>query len=103
MKRKAPWTNLKQTQKICLNSYRAHLLDRYGLSVLGRSVGNEVRGVIGLSSIGRAVADRAVAFRMNMLYIATREKKGVLYTFVGDAPSARLRPLRRRTWSSSAR
>ena len=51
---------------------------------LGRSVGDKVCGVIGLGGIGRAIADRAAAFRMNVLYIATREKKDVPYTFVGD-------------------
>jgi lactate dehydrogenase-like 2-hydroxyacid dehydrogenase len=51
---------------------------------LGRSVGNKVMGVIGLGGIGRAIADRAVTFRMKVLYNATREKKDVPYTFVGD-------------------
>jgi lactate dehydrogenase-like 2-hydroxyacid dehydrogenase len=51
---------------------------------LGRSVGNKTLGVIGLGGIGRAIADRAVPFRMRILYNATREKKDVPYTFVGD-------------------
>ena len=51
---------------------------------LGRSVGNKTMGVIGLGGIGRAIADRAVPFRMRVLYNATREKKDVPYTFVGD-------------------
>ena len=51
---------------------------------LGRSVAHKTLGVIGLGGIGRAVADRAVPFRMRVLYNATREKKDVPYTFVGD-------------------
>lgn len=51
---------------------------------LGRSVANKTCGVIGLGGIGRAIADRAVTFRMKVLYNATREKKDVPYTFVGD-------------------
>ena len=51
---------------------------------LGRSVGNKTIGVIGLGGIGRAIADRAAAFNMRVLYNATREKAGVPYTFVGD-------------------
>jgi lactate dehydrogenase-like 2-hydroxyacid dehydrogenase len=51
---------------------------------LGRSVANQTMGVIGLGGIGRAIADRAVTFRMKVLYNATREKKDVPYTFVGD-------------------
>lgn len=50
----------------------------------GRSVGNKTCGVIGLGGIGRAIADRAAAFRMRVLYNATREKANVPYTFVGD-------------------
>lgn len=50
----------------------------------GRSVGNKTCGVIGLGGIGRAIADRAVAFRMRVLYNATREKKDVPYTYVAD-------------------
>ena len=51
---------------------------------LGRSVANKTCGVIGLGGIGRAIADRATAFRMRVLYNATREKKDVPYTYVGD-------------------
>lgn len=50
----------------------------------GRSVGNKTCGVIGLGGIGRAIADRAAAFRMRVIYNATREKKGVPYSYVGD-------------------
>lgn len=50
----------------------------------GRSVGNKTCGVIGLGGIGRAIADRASAFRMRVLYNATREKMGVPYTYVDD-------------------
>jgi D-3-phosphoglycerate dehydrogenase len=51
---------------------------------LGRSVANKTCGVIGLGGIGRAIADRAVAFRMQVLYFGTREKKDVPYKYVGD-------------------
>lgn len=51
---------------------------------LGRSVNNKTCGVIGIGGIGRAIADRAAAFRMRVLYNATRERTNVPYTFVGD-------------------
>ena len=51
---------------------------------LGRSVGNKTCGVIGIGGIGRAIADRAAAFRMQVLYNATRERANVPYTFIGD-------------------
>jgi len=57
---------------------------RKGPVPFGRSVGNKTCGVIGLGGIGRAIADRASAFRMRVLYNATREKKDVPYTYVGD-------------------
>lgn len=50
----------------------------------GRSVAHKTCGVIGLGGIGRAIADRASAFRMRVLYSATREKKDVPYTYVAD-------------------
>jgi lactate dehydrogenase-like 2-hydroxyacid dehydrogenase len=50
----------------------------------GRSVAGKTMGVIGFGGIGRAIADRAVPFRMKILYNATREKKDVPYTFVDD-------------------
>jgi len=57
---------------------------RTGPISLGRSVNNKTCGVIGLGGIGRAIADRAAAFHMRVLYNARSEKKGVPYTFVGD-------------------
>ncbi|MFZ5691050.1 MAG: 2-hydroxyacid dehydrogenase [Pseudomonadota bacterium] len=51
---------------------------------LGRSVAHKTCGVIGLGGIGRAIADRAVAFRMKVLYTGTREKKDAPYTFIPD-------------------
>ena len=51
---------------------------------LGRSVGNKTCGVIGIGGIGRAIADRAAAFRMRVLYNATRERANVPYSYVGD-------------------
>jgi hydroxypyruvate reductase len=51
---------------------------------LGRSVGNKTCGVIGFGGIGRAIADRAAAFRMRVLYNATRERKDAPYAYVAD-------------------
>ena len=51
---------------------------------LGRSVGNKTLGVIGLGGIGRAIADRAAAFRMRVLYHGPREKPDAPYDYVAD-------------------
>jgi lactate dehydrogenase-like 2-hydroxyacid dehydrogenase len=50
----------------------------------GRSVGNKTLGVVGLGAIGRAVADRAAAFRMRVLYHGPRPKPAAPYTYVAD-------------------
>ncbi len=42
---------------------------------LGRSVGNKTMGVIGLGGIGRAIADRAVAFRMKRALQRARARR----------------------------
>jgi hydroxypyruvate reductase len=50
----------------------------------GRSVGGKTLGIVGLGDIGRAIAERAAAFRMKILYTGPRVKPDVPYTFVAD-------------------
>jgi lactate dehydrogenase-like 2-hydroxyacid dehydrogenase len=51
---------------------------------LGRSVGGKTLGVVGLGGIGRAIADRAKAFRMNVIWHGPRPKPEVPYEYVPD-------------------
>ncbi len=51
---------------------------------LGHSVGGKTVGVVGLGGIGRAIADRAQAFRMKVLWHGPRSKPEVPYEYVGD-------------------
>ncbi len=51
---------------------------------LGRSVGAKTLGVVGLGGIGRAIADRAKAFRMNVIWHGPRPKPDVPYEYVAD-------------------
>jgi len=51
---------------------------------LGRSVGRKTCGVIGLGGIGRAIADRAAAFRMRVIYQGPREKADAPYDYFSD-------------------
>ena len=51
---------------------------------LGRSVGGKTLGIVGLGGIGRAIADRAAAFRMRMLYHGPRRKPDAPYEYVAD-------------------
>jgi lactate dehydrogenase-like 2-hydroxyacid dehydrogenase len=51
---------------------------------LGRSVGGKTLGVIGLGGIGRAIADRAAALRMRVIYSGPRRKPQAPYEYVGD-------------------
>jgi lactate dehydrogenase-like 2-hydroxyacid dehydrogenase len=51
---------------------------------LGRSVGGKTLGVFGLGGIGRAIADRAAAFRMRVIYSGPRKKPDAPYEFVAD-------------------
>jgi lactate dehydrogenase-like 2-hydroxyacid dehydrogenase len=51
---------------------------------LGRSVHGKTLGVVGLGAIGRAIADRAVAFGMRVVYYGPRPKPDAPYPYVGD-------------------
>jgi hydroxypyruvate reductase len=51
---------------------------------LGRSVGRKTCGIIGLGGIGRAIADRAAAFRMRVIYQGPRRKPDAPYEYVAD-------------------
>jgi hydroxypyruvate reductase len=51
---------------------------------LGRSVGLKTLGIVGLGGIGRAIADRARAFRMNVIWHGPRAKPNVPYEYVAD-------------------
>jgi lactate dehydrogenase-like 2-hydroxyacid dehydrogenase len=51
---------------------------------LGRSVKNKTVGVVGLGGICRAIADRAVGFKMKVLYHGPRRKEGAPYEYVPD-------------------
>ncbi len=51
---------------------------------LGHSVGGKTVGVVGLGGIGRAIADRAKAFRMDVLWHGPRPKPDVPYEYVAD-------------------
>jgi lactate dehydrogenase-like 2-hydroxyacid dehydrogenase len=57
---------------------------REGPIRLGHSVGGKTVGVVGLGGIGRAIADRAQAFRMKVLWHGPRPKPGVPYEYVAD-------------------
>src|SRR5215471_4753684 len=49
---------------------------------LGRGVGGKTVGVVGLGGIGHAIADRAQASRMNVLWHGPRPKPGASYEYV---------------------
>jgi hydroxypyruvate reductase len=51
---------------------------------LGHSVGGKTVGVVGLGGIGRAIADRAQAFRMKVLWNGPRPKPDAPYDYVAD-------------------
>ncbi len=51
---------------------------------LGRSVGGKTVGVVGLGGIGRAIADRAQALRMKVLWHGPRPKPDVPYEYVPE-------------------
>jgi lactate dehydrogenase-like 2-hydroxyacid dehydrogenase len=57
---------------------------RKGPISLGRSVTNKTMGVVGLGAIGRAIADRAVAFKMRVIYTGPRRKPDAPYEYVPD-------------------
>jgi len=51
---------------------------------LGHGVGGKTLGIVGLGAIGRAIADRAAAFRMRVLYTGPRRKPDAPYEYVPD-------------------
>jgi D-3-phosphoglycerate dehydrogenase len=51
---------------------------------LGHSIGGKTLGVVGLGGIGRAIADRAQAFRMKVLWHGPRPKPGIPYEYISD-------------------
>ncbi len=51
---------------------------------LGRGVGGKTVGVVGLGGIGRAIADRAHAFHMKVLWHGPRSKPAIPYEYVPD-------------------
>jgi len=51
---------------------------------LGRSLGRKTVGVLGLGGIGRAIADRCTAFRMQVIYGGPRRKPDAPYEYVAD-------------------
>jgi D-3-phosphoglycerate dehydrogenase len=51
---------------------------------LGRSIGGKTLGVVGLGGIGRAIADRARAFRMKVLWHGPRRKPDIPYEYISD-------------------
>jgi lactate dehydrogenase-like 2-hydroxyacid dehydrogenase len=51
---------------------------------LGRSVGGKTMGVLGLGGIGRAIADRGAAFRMQVIYSGPRRKPEAPYEYIAD-------------------
>lgn len=55
-----------------------------GRMKLGRSVGGKTMGVVGLGGIGRAIADRGAALKMNVLYTGPRRKPDAPYTYIPD-------------------
>ena len=57
-----------------------------GPIALGRSVGNKICGIVGLGAIGTAIATRATALRMKVLYTSRSEKRKVNYEFVASLP-----------------
>jgi lactate dehydrogenase-like 2-hydroxyacid dehydrogenase len=57
---------------------------RKGPIPLGRGVGGKTIGIIGLGGIGRAIADRAAAFRMRVVYSGPRRKPDAPYEYVAD-------------------
>jgi lactate dehydrogenase-like 2-hydroxyacid dehydrogenase len=57
---------------------------RKGPVPLGHGVGGKTMGVVGLGGIGRAIADRAAAFRMRVIYYGPRRKPDAPYEYVAD-------------------
>jgi len=63
---------------------RSGLWKEKGPISLGHGVGGKTMGVVGLGAIGRAIADRAVGFKMRVLYYGPRRKPDAPYEYVPD-------------------
>jgi lactate dehydrogenase-like 2-hydroxyacid dehydrogenase len=57
---------------------------RKGPISLGRNVTGKTMGIVGLGAIGRAIAERAVAFKMQVIYTGPRRKPDAPWEFVPD-------------------
>src|ERR1700747_1302827 len=57
---------------------------RKGSIPLGRSLGRKTVGVLGLGAIGRAIADRCAALRMQVVYSGPRRKPDAPYEYLAD-------------------
>jgi D-3-phosphoglycerate dehydrogenase len=57
---------------------------RKGSIPLGRSLGRKTVGVLGLGGIGRAIADRCTALRMQVIYSGPRRKPDAPYEYLAD-------------------
>lgn len=60
-------------------------LQGQGSKPYGRALTDKTVGILGLGNIGRAVAQRARAFEMNVAYTATAIKEDVPYKYYKDA------------------
>jgi lactate dehydrogenase-like 2-hydroxyacid dehydrogenase len=56
----------------------------HGPLPLGRSVGRKRMGVVGLGGIGRAIAERGAALRMQVIYTGPRRKPDAPFEYVPD-------------------
>lgn len=55
-----------------------------GKPAMGRELGGKTCGIVGLGAIGRRIAVRAQAFRMNVAYHGPRRKEDVSYPYYAD-------------------
>ncbi len=58
-----------------------------GRAPLTRSLKNKTLGIVGLGRIGHAIAQRAEAFGMTILYHNRRRKTGIPYQYVENVPA----------------
>jgi len=73
----------------CLDQQRSHVWDRAILYRTAREVGGMTMGIIGFGALGRGIAQRALAFEMNLLAVDAQALDGT--PFVEDVwPVSRL-------------